>query len=182
MVQQELAAEKRIVLRFAPLHGVLPLRQPVPVRDLDRAQDALQPLREHPQAGRGRPRSRAPPGPEQAGTGARQPGVQLHHPHRPVRPRRAAALPLAHRDHPPVDQGRRLRVGLGLLHQSRAPGERGRLPARGRSQSHFDPRPGFVRTRGGRAGGSRPSRTRVCCDILCWWTVSSEDRGCRRSV
>ena len=41
--------------RHDPLHRVLPLRQPVPVRDLDRPQDPLQPLREHPQAGRRRP-------------------------------------------------------------------------------------------------------------------------------
>ncbi len=42
---------------FPPLHRVLPLRQPVPVRDLDRPQDPLLPLREHPQAGRRRPRA-----------------------------------------------------------------------------------------------------------------------------
>ena len=37
--------------RFDPLHGILSVRQPISLRDLDRAQDPLQPLREHPQAG-----------------------------------------------------------------------------------------------------------------------------------
>ena len=82
MVQQEQANEKRIVLDTPHFTAFLSLRQPVPVRDLDSAQDALEPLREHPQARRRRPGLGPPPGPQQARTGARQPGLQLHHPHR----------------------------------------------------------------------------------------------------
>ncbi len=47
--------------RLDPFHGVLSVRQPISLRDLDRAQDPLQPLREHPQAGRRRPGTCAPP-------------------------------------------------------------------------------------------------------------------------
>ena len=63
--------------------------------------------------------------------GAGQPGVQLHHPHVAVRHAGAAALPLAHRDHPAADARRRLRVGHGLLHQPGAAGAGGGVPARG---------------------------------------------------
>ena len=49
MVQQELAAEKRIVLDTPGFRGVLPVRQPLPVRDVDPAEEPLQPLREHPE-------------------------------------------------------------------------------------------------------------------------------------
>ena len=49
MIQQELASEKRIVLGHAGLRGVLPLRQPVPLRDVDSAQEPRQPFREHPE-------------------------------------------------------------------------------------------------------------------------------------
>ena len=52
MVQQELSVEKRIVARLDPLHRLLPLRQPLPLRNLDRTQTPLEPLREHPQARR----------------------------------------------------------------------------------------------------------------------------------
>ena len=51
MVQQELADREADRARHAPLHRVLPVRQPVPVRDLDPAQEPHQPLREHPEAG-----------------------------------------------------------------------------------------------------------------------------------
>ncbi len=84
MVQQELAGEKRIVLDSHAFHRILSVRQSISLRDLDRAQDPFQPLREHPQAGCGRPRPRASSSPEQARAGPRQPGVQLHHSHRPV--------------------------------------------------------------------------------------------------
>ena len=46
--------------RLGSLHGVLPVRQPLSIRDLDRAQDSFQPFRKHPEAGRRRPRSGAP--------------------------------------------------------------------------------------------------------------------------
>ena len=49
-----------------------------------------------------------------------------------------AALPLAHRDHPPADQGRRLRVGHRVLHQPRPAGRRGQIPARGATLKTFE--------------------------------------------
>ena len=54
MIQQELATEKRIVLDTPAFRRLLSVRQPVPVRDLDPAEDPCQPLREHPEErGRG---------------------------------------------------------------------------------------------------------------------------------
>ncbi len=44
MVQQELAFEKRIVLDSTHFTAFCPVRQSVSLRDLDRAQDPLQPL------------------------------------------------------------------------------------------------------------------------------------------
>ncbi len=54
MIQQELATEKRIVLDTPGLRGLLSLRQPLPLRDLDPAEEPLQPLREHPEKRGGR--------------------------------------------------------------------------------------------------------------------------------
>ena len=45
--------------RLDPLHGVLSVRQSISVRNMDRPQDALQPFREHSQAGCRRSRSDA---------------------------------------------------------------------------------------------------------------------------
>ena len=82
MAQQELAVEKRIVLDSTHFTAFCPYASRFPVRDLDRSQDPRQPLREYPQAGRGRPRTCLAPGSQQARAGARQPVLQLHHSHR----------------------------------------------------------------------------------------------------
>ena len=47
MIQQELAVREADRVRHAGLRGLLPVRRPLSVRDLDRAQGARQPLREH---------------------------------------------------------------------------------------------------------------------------------------
>ena len=59
MIQQELAMEKRDGAGHARLSGVLPVRQPLPVRDVDPAEAAFEPLREHPEERGGRPVGRA---------------------------------------------------------------------------------------------------------------------------
>ena len=47
-------SRQRIVLRYAGFRGLLPVRRPVSLRDLDRADRARQPLREHVAARRAR--------------------------------------------------------------------------------------------------------------------------------
>ena len=75
MVQQELSTEKRVVLDTPHFTAFCPYASRFPFETHILPEAPLQPLREHPQAGRRRPRHGAPPGPDQAGTGARQPGV-----------------------------------------------------------------------------------------------------------
>ena len=52
----------------------------------------------------------------------------------PVRPPGAAALPLAHRGHPPADQGRRASSGVRASTSTRSPPSTRRLPPRGRGR------------------------------------------------
>ena len=59
MIQQELATEKRIVLDTPDFVAFCPFASRFPVRDLDPAQDARQPLREHPARRRRRAGPRA---------------------------------------------------------------------------------------------------------------------------
>ena len=80
------------------------------------------------------------PGPQQAGDGARQPAVQLHHPHRAVRPPGAAALPLAHRDHPPADARSPASSGARASTSTRSPPRTPR-PSSARSRSARPPMP-----------------------------------------
>ncbi len=49
MIHQELTTAKRIVLDYAEFRELLPLRQPLPLRDVDSAEEPQQPLREHPE-------------------------------------------------------------------------------------------------------------------------------------
>ena len=86
MVQQELSIEKRIVLDSPHFTAFCPYASRFPFETWILPKTPLQPFREHPQARRGRPRERAPPGPQQARACPRQPGLQLHHPHCAVRP------------------------------------------------------------------------------------------------
>ena len=51
MIQQELAAEKRLVIDTPSFLAFRPLCQPLPLRNLDRPQAAFQPFRPHPKPG-----------------------------------------------------------------------------------------------------------------------------------
>ena len=134
MVQQELATEKRIVLDTPHFTAFCPYASRFPFETWILPKAHSSHFENIPKPGVDDLGSVLRQVLNKLETGARQPALQLHHPHRAVRPPGTAALPLAHRDHPPADQGRRLRVGLGLLHQPRPPrGRRRRSSARSRS-------------------------------------------------
>ena len=171
--------------RHAPLHRVLPLRQPVPVRDLDPAQ------------GRTPATSRTSPS-RASTTWARcssqvlnklelaldSPAYNYIIHTAPFDHAGAAALPLAHRDHPPADEGRRLRVGLGLLHQPRPPRGRRRLPPRRRGHRRAELPAGtpFHGRASGRAtlGRDDPDLTRSSAS-RCRSRAAPRDRSTRSS-
>ena len=105
MIQQELATEKRIVLdtphfiAFCPFASRFPFETwIVPKAHSSHYENIPKPGVDD--------LAHAETGPHQAGASARQPGLQLHHSHRALRPPRVAALSLAHRDHSAADQGR----------------------------------------------------------------------------
>ena len=103
MVQQELSAEKRIVLDTPHFTAFCPYASRFPFETWILPKTHSSHFENIPKPGVDDLGTVLTTGPEQAGAGARQPGLQLHHPHRAVRPPGAAALPLAHRDHPAAD-------------------------------------------------------------------------------
>src|SRR5262249_15611924 len=100
MIHQEMAAEKRLVMdtpnfvAFCPYAGRFPFETWIP------AKNPQQPLREHSEERGGRAGNGAEDHPPQTGIGPGSAGLQLHHPHRPVRYAIVAALPLAPGNHP----------------------------------------------------------------------------------
>ena len=125
MIQQELAVEKRIVLDSPHFTRVLSVRQPLSLRDLDRAQDITPAIsRTSPSRASTTWATCCTRSSTSSSWRSTSPAYNYIIHTAPFDHERAAALSLAHRGHSAVDEGRGLRVGLGVLHQPGSPRER----------------------------------------------------------